>query len=476
MKFFAGFDSLLANSGIYSFLTDGVFTERFYETSAFYGFLKKLRIKLFAFIEKTVLSVRERSGSLTVALLEFLASKNLLAPDVFLALFIGFMIIMPNAIWNNLFGVAAAAIFGGWSLITVSVKKNRNSHRVSLSLMIFTVAIITSVIFAPELGDAAKTGLFMISAIILMASVITALDTKEKVLRFLSIVLFFVTLTALYAFIQRMQGVEIDEEFVDTALNEGMPGRVYSTFANANNYAELLLLFLPFFVPVFVLSEKRIAKLLSLLGFAAVFTALLMTYSRSCWVGFAIAAVVFVALYDKRLLIPFAILAIAAIPFLPDTILNRILTIGSLEDSSNSYRIYIWESCVSMLRDFFVTGIGIGSSSFKNAYPAYASSVAITAPHSHMLYLELALETGIMGFLGFMGFIYSSVKKAFTSLTLEKSNFRTVIIAGVAALFGIAFVCCVEYIWFYPRVMFAFFVVPGILIASSRLGRDIGNA
>ena len=44
--------------------------------------------------------------------------------------------------------------------------------------------------------------------------------------------------------------------------------------------------------------------------------------------------------------------------------------------------------------------------------------------------------------------------------------------AGIGALIGIAFVSCAEYIWFYPRDMFAHLIVLGILAA---LVRNIGK-
>ena len=41
-------------------------------------------------------------------------------------------------------------------------------------------------------------------------------------------------------------GIEVNPEYVDVAVNRSMPGRVFSTFANPNNFAELLVLTMPF--------------------------------------------------------------------------------------------------------------------------------------------------------------------------------------------------------------------------------------
>jgi O-antigen ligase len=175
-------------------------------------------------------------------------------------------------------------------------------------------------------------------------------------------------------------------------------------------------------------------------------------------------------LYDKRLLIPAAIIVIVAIPFMPEAVINRIFTIGSLEDSSNSYRLYIWDSCFRMVKDFFVTGIGLGPSSFRVVYPDYAEPFAITAPHSHMLYMELILETGLLGFVSFFAYMFTVVKSAAGAMRKCDIQTKCVIIASLSALLGIAFVCCAEYIWFYPRVLFAFWIIPGIMMAAKRTG------
>src|SRR5699024_8404156 len=72
-------------------------------------------------------------------------------------------------------------------------------------------------------------------------------------------------LTSLYAVYQGIVGVEVDLSLTDTELNAGMPGRVYSTFENPNNYAELIVMLVPF-AAALALSEKKIWLRICLLG------------------------------------------------------------------------------------------------------------------------------------------------------------------------------------------------------------------
>lgn len=472
MSFSAWITKVVTESGIYNWLGKDVFIEKYCRTSVFFGAFESLWKLLLGLIRKIQLFTRKIfKDSICLNVFDCLEKKGVFSIDVFLALFVGLMFLMPHERWNNLYAFLAACFFAFWAVMNIASGKlkGKSISKIGLAICVFVVAIGVSVLTAYVVSDAIRIALFLIASILLCYSVYVSIDSREKLVRFVKIVLFFVSLTALYGIAQRIMGVEVDLEFVDITANEGMPGRVYSTFSNPNNFAELLVLFMPFFVPLFFSVKTKLEKLVVLGGFGAVLGALAMTYSRSCWVGFALCAVIFVLIYDKRLIVPLAFLAVCAIPFLPSTIMNRIFTIGSMNDSSNSYRIYIWESCLNIIRDFGVTGIGLGPASFRCVYPGYSSPVAVTAPHSHMLYMEIIIEMGILGALGFFGYIFGVVKKTAGAMRKMDENLKLYGAAGISALGGIAFVCCAEYIWFYPRVMFAFWIVPGLLMAIVRL-------
>ena len=472
MKFLGGVQSKIETSCVYAWLAKADFTEKYAQGSMTYSVIRAL----WGWLLKTLKGIqtftrRIFKNSFILYLFDLLNEKGFLAIDTYLALFIGLMFVAPHNLWNNLYAFLGAMGFLFWCVMNIASGKvkAKNINKVSVSIIVFCGAIVISTVSAYVISDAFRIALFLIASVIFAYCVYASVDTREKLIRFLKIVLFAVTITALYGIAQRIMGVEVDLEFVDITANEGMPGRVYSTFSNPNNFAQLLVLFMPFMVPLFLSVKSKIEKLIIAGSFCVCLGALAMTYSRSGWVGFAISAVVFVCIYDKRLLMPFGLLVIAAIPFLPDTIMNRIFTIGSMEDSSNSYRLYIWDSCVRMIKDYGLKGLGLGPSSFRAVYPGYASPVAVTAPHSHMLYMEIVLEMGIMGALSFFAYIIAAIKKAAGSMRIMDKELKCYATAGISALAGIAFVCCAEYIWFYPRVMFAFWLVPGLLLATARI-------
>ena len=471
MLFFDWITRSVKNSGIYHWLGKDVFTTKYYETSLLYRFADSVWTFILKIIRKIQIFTRKAfKDSLSLCLFDTITSIKIFSIDIIMAVFLGAMFVIPHEKWNNLYFVIVAVIIGFWIVMQLASGKAKSLgvRKIGVALFAFMVAILVSTITALVVSDAIRFALFLIGSLIFAYSIYLVLDSKEKLVKFIKILLVFVTITGIYGIVQRIRGVEINLEFVDIYTNSGMPGRVFSTFSNPNNFAQLLVLFMPFFVPAFVYSNRKTEKILALVGFCVTFVALLMTYSRSCWVGFALSAILFVFIYDKRFVIPMAILVIVAIPFLPDTIMNRIFTIGSMEDTSNSYRIYIWKSCWEMIKDFGTTGLGLGPASFSVMYPGYSSPVAVTAPHSHMLYMQIVLETGILGAVAFFGFIFALTKKAAGTMRKMDSEIRCYTAAAISALFGIAFVCCAEYIWFYPRIMFAFWIVPGIMLALIR--------
>ena len=96
-----------------------------------------------------------------------------------------------------------------------------------------------------------------------------------------------------------------------------------------------------------------------------------------------------------------------ASPFvLPASIINRFTSIGNLTESSASYRVSIWKGAVEMIKNFWYTPIGQGSVAFNNIYPLYALN-AVYAEHSHNLFLQIIIETSVIGFVLFIGILIS---------------------------------------------------------------------
>ena len=119
-----------------------------------------------------------------------------------------------------------------------------------------------------------------------------------------------------------------------------------STFENPNVLAEYLIMVLPLILAAFILKSGARGKLMLAVAGALCAACLIYTWSRGAWLGCLIGLFIFMLMYSKNTLVflLFCTLGIPFLPFiLPDSIIQRFMSIGNLGDSSTSYRVYIWQ-------------------------------------------------------------------------------------------------------------------------------------
>lgn len=380
----------------------------------------------------------------------------------------------PDWMWRNQYALLLSFLVF-FAMLLDAWNRDQTAFQVrdlGLWTMAFVFAAGLAVVNAYDTGEALRVFCFYLSAFLFCVSVVGTVTNRGRLMSILGFIYLTLLLTALYAIVQRIQGVEVSAALTDLTTNAGMPGRVYSTLENPNNYAEFIVLTFPVSLVFCTNIVDRRWKTLCTGSLVIPVAALLMTYSRSGWVSFALAAVVFLALWDKRLLPLVVVAGVAALPLLPQTIYNRILTIGSTADSSNMYRVYIWTSVLQMLQIYGLTGIGLGPGNFIPLYANFSSAHASVAYHSHMLYLEVWLEMGLLGIISFLGMYLGIIRRAIRAMSKADSMVRYVLIACVSSLVGVSFVGAAEYIWFYPRILFAFFILIGVTLSAVKLSEE----
>ena len=467
----ATFSAFLAITGFFGRVYEKSILKRYVNSGNFLNknwensFIAKILDKIYLFFLKVIFGIFKIfkfESSISYSLVERTVGKIKFHRIV--AILFALIFLVYSSWWNNIYALGIAGV-----LFFMILYKDRGKtllpSKIDFFMVLFLVTIPLGLVAASNKADAIRISMMTITSLLILAVTVFSLNDNQKVKGFLKIMSFGIFITAVIAIIQRIIGVEVDPEFVDVANNKGMPGRVFSTMENPNNYAEILVLFVPFMFALFVNEKKAILKVMWIVLAGVTMVALLMTYSRSCYVAILIAMIVFILIYDYKLILPALILGLILIPFLPETVMNRIMTIGSLSDSSNSYRLYIWEVCAKLIGNYGISGLGIGPDAFARFYKAISYEKAIKAPHSHMLYMELILEYGVVGFIGFMGYYIRIIRNGFKSISLADKEGKAYLAAGIGALLGISFVCMAEYIWFYPRDGFAHFIVMGILVA-----------
>lgn len=470
---FRPFSLAFRHSAIILFVKRDSAVERSYANSLFSKILRAL-IDGLLYLPRRVFGALEhvRSGSV---FLRFCSGSLFINFEFILGAFIFVMFVVPHDYWSNSYALLASAVlFLAYGLLAAAGKRTVFYPReLGFPFLLFVAACAFSLFFTRDTGDSLRVLMFFVTAFLLTFVITADITDEARLMKLTGFIYLAVMVTAFYAAVQRIMGVKVDVLLTDVANNQGVPGRVYSTLDNPNNYAEFLVLFTPLSAAFAVNVKNRLLRLPLSLALALPMLAMVMTYSRSGWISILLAALVFVY-YSDRKLIPLAfLLGVLAVPFLPDSVITRLASIFNSHDTSTAHRFYVWHGILLLLGDKsqWLTGIGLGPETFKDVYPIYARKWATEGVfHSQMLYLELFLELGALGFFSFIWLMLRNVKNAACGLYRTRSpKVRSALTACCASFIGIAAASFVEYVWYYPRVIFAFFTLLGICLAATRI-------
>lgn len=391
----------------------------------------------------------------------------------FLGLFMTVMLMAPHNVWNNTYALLGAVAL---TALFIAGSASRRHYRLELDALGPYMSIYMAFICLALLGSLStrmslRFFAFHLTSFLIVLVVVSAVHKYEQLQLMVSLAVLGLSVAALYGCYQGYIGVEVVPSQQDMVVNAGMPGRVYSFFDNPNNFAEQLEMLLPLNLALFLNCRWR-GKVLSLLSLVLGVAAIGYTYGRASWIGLALAVVVFAALLDWRWIPVLLVLGLAAVPFLPETIYNRILTITNTQDSSTQYRFTIYDTTANLMKDYWHRGVGLGSDVMKQVFQTYPTNFDGSYPiHTHNNYLQMWGEAGIWGILSFLGLLLWQLKKGVKALRAADPRLRRMLAAAIGAFCGIMVIGLAEYTWFYPRNMFTYWFLFGVIAACVKLAK-----
>ena len=385
------------------------------------------------------------------------------------------IMVIPYEQWDNRYSLIGFAL-----MFLLFLAGGMRSRALRLDLksvgpypVIFAGAVVLSWVVSYSSILSQRFLFFHITCMLCVIVTVSAVERTGDLVRLAGFASFAMFCTSAYGVIQRIQGVEINYSYVVICVNAGVPGRVYSVFDHPNAFGEVLVMLLPLAVALVIASRSRWGKLAALCAAGTGVIALGMTYNRASWIGGVAAAGVFVFLWHRKLIPGLLLLGICALPVLPDTIFNRILTIFNLKDTSTSSRFPLYAAALEMIKTRPIRGAGLGTDVVRlaikdmNLYHGAAPFV-----HAHNLYLQIWLETGLIGLLSYLAAMISALKAAAEACKLRcPQEARLITIGAAAAVAGILVDCLADYLWNYPRVMVVFWFLFAILLSGVKLAR-----
>lgn len=326
-------------------------------------------------------------------------------------------------------------------------------------IILYAAIYLAGTFFSVDLEGSLNPGLLRVAFILFAVVLGNAVSNRRQLDTLIFLMVLAGTAVAAYGILQYIfrWGYQ-SAAWVDSDMFSGIEFRVPSTLENPNMLGQYFLLAIPLGGAKLLSSREWGARIFYLCCCGLMCVCMLLTFSRGAWLGLLFAGAVFFVFLNPRLMLlaPFALIALYFI--LPDTVISRFTSIGDLSDDSTSYRLYIWLGTLAMLKDYWLCGIGPGEDAFNMVYPAYSYN-AITAPHSHNLFLQIVCDAGITALFVFILLLFVYFRMLCSALSREKDwTSRMLQIAFTSGACGFMVQAMTDYSFYNYRVMFLFFV------------------
>jgi putative inorganic carbon (HCO3(-)) transporter len=208
---------------------------------------------------------------------------------------------------------------------------------------------------------------------------------------------------------------------------------------NPNVMAGVLVVLLPFSMGMLLFNWRHLGWAVRIAAGLATFLMLLALYvtrSRGAVIGLSAAMFVMVALRWRRGWL-FGLAVSLSVVFAgwllgPVRVVTALTTTPAL--SGLDVRLEVWSRALYMIQDFPFTGIGFGSfAQMANLlYPFYLVSPETLIPHAHNLFLQVAVDLGLVGLVAWLAAWLLAGVAAWTGYRQSKLS-RDDLLTGICA-------------------------------------------
>jgi putative inorganic carbon (hco3(-)) transporter len=175
----------------------------------------------------------------------------------------------------------------------------------------------------------------------------------------------------------------------------------------------------------------------------ALLVALVLTFTRSAWVGACAAVGLLLSMKDLRLLPVVPLLAALAFGLAPSQITNRFYSMFDLRDPTSRDRVAMLREGVTMIEAHPLTGIG--PNMVFRMYEQYRDPSAVERinPHLHNVPMQIAAERGLPALGVWVWFVVVALLDLWR--LRRHSRFKCLPAAGLAAMVGMLAAGLFEY-------------------------------
>jgi len=162
---------------------------------------------------------------------------------------------------------------------------------------------------------------------------------------------------------------------------------------------------------------------------------LLLTFTRSIWLGWIFGLLVVVLLTRPRILVWAVPAFVLFVSFMPMSLFSRMISIFDAKQESNLDRIRMAEAGVEIIRDYPL--LGVGPANVKEIYPLYRRHDAprFRIPHLHNTVLQIWAERGVLAVIAYfllLGLFLRECRRAWNGPSRAFARAGAAIAVGLA--------------------------------------------
>jgi O-antigen ligase len=302
---------------------------------------------------------------------------------------------------------------------------HQKTARIEFFLLAYFMVVITSFMVAFDKDQVLNEILDLGKDIVIIYCILFALRDSQSWKQ--TIWLIIITTTALcclsiYQLIAHNYGqtfFDLASITMDKVFGDSSTPRIGGPINAPNLWGQILVAVSTLLIFRIIHEKRTIVKFAGLIMLGIISYIVLNTFSRGAYLVLAIDVVLIFFIFEKRFnpLIAFAGLSILIllIPFLPSTYRDRFITLsaftaenGIYQDTSFRGRTSEMLTGLTMFASHPILGVGAGN--YPSNYQHYAQLIGIEfraqARDPHSLYVQLLAETGILGTIAFLGFVF----------------------------------------------------------------------
>lgn len=195
--------------------------------------------------------------------------------------------------------------------------------------------------------------------------------------------------------------------------------------------------------------------------------ALLLTFTRGAWIGWAAGLAVLALSRRPRWLLYLAPVVILAITFSPLPFFARVVSTFDTQQASNLDRIRMIQAGVAIIADYPI--FGVGPTNVREVYPLYRSDDAprFSVPHLHNNVVQIWAERGVLALVAYLMMFILFIRECLRAIR-ENPEGRSWAVAGIAVAVALTTAGIFEYNFGDNEVLFVTLVGMSMVAKGSR--------